>query len=343
MQPLLFVLFHIRISLVINIAYSSSEYYFKPSLVSIYSLLKNTNSDVHLYFLSSGVSENNKKILENLVKKFNAKLSIIEIESELEKFASRLNLPLMRGNYSTYARILLAEILVSVDSILLIDSDTLVVDEIQGIYDYVDTDKILYAARDYVISNRYSCHEDFELSEKPYFNMGVLYINLKAWRSAGITKVLKGRFEAEHKLKIADQSIVNRYLGEFIGELPVMYNFYTYFHYEMDYLEYEQLNNETIFCTMNEFDQARHHPVIIHFIGTWYERPWFKNNLSNQATLYLKYWNELFSPVDLFDTPRRPVLVQIYDFLSTSLYSYFGFNWYFWFRYNLVQKIKRLL
>lgn len=327
----------------INIAYSSSEYYFKPSFVSIYSLLKNTDSDVHIYFLSSGVSEGNKNLLENLVKKFNAKLSIIEVENELEKFASRLNLPLMRGNYSTYARILLAEILVNIDDILLIDSDTLVVGEIQSIYDYIDTDKILYAVRDYVISNRCSRHEDFELSEKPYFNMGVLYINLKAWRSAELTNVLKSRFEAEHKLKIADQSIVNRYLSEFIGELPVMFNFYTYFHYEMDYLKYEQLNNETTFCAIDEFEQAKNHPVIIHFIGTWYERPWFKKNFSNRTDLYLEYWNELYSPMDLFDIPRRSVLARIYDFLSTSIYSYFGFNWYFWFRYNLVQKIKRLL
>jgi lipopolysaccharide biosynthesis glycosyltransferase len=328
---------------VINIAYSSSEYYFKPSLISIYSLLKNTDADVHLYFLSSRVSESNKNLLENLVKKFNAKLSIIEVESELIEFAFRLNLPLMRGNYSTYARILLAEILVDVDDILLIDSDTLVVDEIQSIYDYVDTGKILYSVRDYVISNIHSRHEAPDLSGKSYFNMGVLYINLKAWRAAGLTEVLKSRFEVGRKLKIADQSIVNRYLSEFIGELPAMYNFYTYFHYDMDYLKYKHLNNETTFCDVDEFERAKRHPVIIHFIGTWYERPWFKKNLSNKTALYLEYWYELYRHMDLFDTPRRSLILRCYDFLSTSIYRYFGFDTYFWFKYNVVQKIKRRL
>lgn len=327
----------------INIAYSSSEYYFKPTLVSIYSLLKHTDVDVHIYFLSSQVSECNKHRLEDLVKKFNAKLSIIEIESELVKFSSKLNLPLMRGNYSTYARILLAEILDEVDDILLIDSDTLVVDDIQSIFEYVDTKKILYAARDYVISNIHSRHEDLELSCKPYFNMGVLYINLKAWRAAGLTEVLKSRFEVERKLKIADQSIINRYLNEYIGELPVMYNLYTYFHYDMDYSKYEQLNNETKFCVKDEFERAKRHPVIIHFIGTWYERPWFKWNLSNETHLYLKYWYELYSRVDLFDTPRRSLRSRLYDVLCTSIYSYFGLDTYFWFRYNVVQKMKRRL
>jgi lipopolysaccharide biosynthesis glycosyltransferase len=325
----------------INVAYSSSEYYFKPFLVSIYSLLKNTDSDIHVYFLSSGVSKSNKKILENLVRKFKAQLSIIEVESELIKFSSALNLPLMRGNYSTYARILLADILVDVTEILLIDSDTLVVDDIQNIYGHMKTGKILYAVRDYVISNRNSRHEDSALAAKPYFNMGVLHINLNQWRTFGITEVLKSRFEEGHKLKIADQSMINRYLSEFIGELPAIYNFYTYFHYDMDYLEYEQLNNETVFCDQQEFDRARSHPVIIHFIGTWYERPWFKKNLSRETDRYLEYWNDMFSPSDLFDTPRRSFVAWAYDFLSMSIYSFFGFKWYFWFKYNLVQKIKR--
>jgi lipopolysaccharide biosynthesis glycosyltransferase len=326
----------------INVAYSSSEYYFKPSLVSIYSLLKNTYSaDIHVYFLSSGVSKSNKKTLEKLVRRFKAQLSIIEVETELIKFSSALNLPLMRGNYSTYARILLADILVDVTEILLIDSDTLVVGDIQNIYGHTKTGKILYAVRDYVISNRNSRHEDSALSSKPYFNMGVLHINLKQWRILGITEVLKSRFEEGYKLKIADQSIINRYLSEFIGELPAIYNFYTYFHYDMDYLEYEKLNNETAFCDQQEFDRARSNPVIIHFIGTWYERPWFKKNLSCETDRYLKYWNDMFSPSDLFDTPRRSFVAWTYDFLSMSIYSFFGFKWYFWFKYNLVQKLKR--
>jgi lipopolysaccharide biosynthesis glycosyltransferase len=337
------VLSHIGASLMINIAYSSSEYYFKPSFVSIYSLLRNTDSEVHIYFLSSGVSEKNKNLLQAMIDKFDAKLSITEVEHDLEIFSSKLGLPLMRGNYSTYARILLADILIEVDDILLIDSDTLIVDDIQSIYSYIDTKKILYAVRDYVISNRYSRHEDFDLTEKSYFNMGVLYINLKAWRSADLTNVLKNRFNLNCKLKIADQSIINRYLGEFIGELPVMYNFYTYFHYDMDYLKYKQLNNKTRFCTIDEFRQAKSHPVIIHFIGTWYERPWFKYNLSNKTALYLKYWNEVFTSEDLFNTPKLPVLNRVYDFLSISINNFFGFNWYFWFRYSLIQKLKGLL
>jgi lipopolysaccharide biosynthesis glycosyltransferase len=327
----------------INIAYSSSDYYFKPSLISIYSLLKNTKSNVHLYFLSSGVSESNKDILEEIVKKFDSKLSIIEVESELIKFSLRLNLPLMRGNYSTYARILLSEILSDVDEILLVDSDTLVVGDIQSIYKYIGKDKILYAVRDYVISNKYSCHEDSDLSKKPYFNMGVLYINLKAWRSGRLTGLLKRRFEVDYKLKIADQSIINKYLSEFIGELPVMYNFYTYFHYDMTYQKYESLNNETIFCDIDEFKSAKRNPVIIHFIGTWYERPWFKSNLSNKKSLYLKYWNQLYGHIDLLDTPQRSLKSRFYDYLSMSIYSYCGFKVYFWFRYNLVQKIKEIL
>ncbi len=325
----------------INIAYSSSEYYFKPSLVSIYSLLKNTDTEVHLFFLSSRVSEGNKHLLEYLVKRFNAKLSIIEVDSALIEFACRLNLPLMRGNYSTYARILLAEILPDIDQIFLIDSDTLIAGDIGGICEYVNTGKIIYSVRDYVISNIHSRHEDLDLRSRSYFNMGVVYIDLKAWRSAGLTELLKTNFLKESKLKIADQSIVNRYLADFIGELPLKYNFYTYFHSSMSHAKFAAQNNNTTFCDEKEFAEAKRYPVIIHFIGTWYERPWFKENLSNQAALYLKYWHEIYGLADLFDTPKRPLISRCYDFLSTAIYKCFGFDAYFWFRYNLVQKMKR--
>lgn len=324
-----------------NIVYSSSDYYFKPTLVSIYSLLKNSVENHKIILLSSGISRENQLKFENLVTSMHSEPSVIEIEKILETKALKMNLPIMRGNYSTYARLFLSEIL-DLDSVLLIDSDTLVVGDISNIMNEINEDGIMFASRDFVISNKYSNHEDKDLSEKKYFNMGILYTNLSNWRKNDISSIFKNNFNCNHKLKIADQTIVNKYLHSFVTEISVRFNWYTYFHYNFDYCFYKSQNNKTNFIEENEFNESKVNKIIIHYIGTWFERPWYKFNIINNNDLYLNYWNELFEASDLFDAPSIS-FKSFYDFLSIIVFKVFGMKAYYNFRYIFIQKLKKIL
>ena len=113
-----------------NIVYSSSEYYLKPTLVSVLACLKIRSRSHTIFLLSSGVSDKSKLAFTNLVESMGSIPEILEIDAVLESKAIEFNLPKMRNNYSTYARLFLSEIL-DVESVLLIDSDTLVVGEIE--------------------------------------------------------------------------------------------------------------------------------------------------------------------------------------------------------------------
>ena len=177
---------------ILNVAYSSSNYYFKPTLVSVVSLLENSASVANVYLLSSGVSESNKERFISEVKLRKAAPHIVEIEKVLQQKSEEFGFPVMRGNYSTYARLFLAE-LVDADDVLLIDSDTLVVGDVGGIAHEIDAESVLLAARDFVISNKNSYHEDPDLAAVPYFNMGILWVNLKVWREKKLGGVLKIR------------------------------------------------------------------------------------------------------------------------------------------------------
>ena len=64
-----------------NIVYSTSEYYFKPTLVSLYSLLKNSSFNHNIFLLSSDVSDKNKKTFNNLVTEMGSVPLILEIEN----------------------------------------------------------------------------------------------------------------------------------------------------------------------------------------------------------------------------------------------------------------------
>ena len=145
-----------------NIVYSSSEYYFKPTLVSVFSLLENSSKNHTIFLLSSGVSDESKLAFIELVQSMGSIPEILEIDLLLESKAIEFKLPKMRNNYSTYARLFLSEI-IDVESVLLIDSDTLVVGEIEDIVDEVTDDGVMFAVRDFVISNKHSRHEDAEL------------------------------------------------------------------------------------------------------------------------------------------------------------------------------------
>lgn len=324
-----------------NIVYSSSEFYFKPTLVSTYSLLKNSNGKHEIYLLSSKISEKNKSLFCNLVSSMGSIAHVLEIDHILEQKAIEFNLPLMRNNYSTYSRLFLSEIL-EIESALLIDSDTLIVGEIENIKSELNKTSAIFAARDYVISNKYSKHEDADLSNKKYFNMGVIYINLSKWREYQLTLNIKNNFNKEHKLKIADQTIVNKYLHNYISEINIKFNWYTYFRYNFDYKFYLSQNNQTPFISEVDFKHAKDHPIVIHYIGTWFERPWFKKNICPDREIYYKYWNELFSKDNLYESPSLN-FSTLYNYISISVFRFLGLKTYYNFRYKLIQKIKRFL
>ena len=322
-----------------NIVYSSSEYYLRPTLVSVFSLLKNSRKSHTIFLLSSGVCDKSKAVFTNLVQSMGSIPEILEIDTVLESKAIEFNLPKMRNNYSTYARLFLSEIL-DVESVLLIDSDTLVVGEVEDILDEITDDGVMFAARDFVISNKYSRHEDAELSSSNYFNMGILFVNLKNWREQNLTSIIKNSYDHTHTLKIADQTIVNKYLSQFITEIGLRFNWYTYFRYDFSYEFYCRQNNKTAFVSEGEYEYSRANPVVIHFIGTWFERPWFKSNICDGKELYLTYWNELFLESDLFNSPRFRK-DTLYGYVSVLVHKLFGIKAYFKFRYILVQKLKR--
>ena len=249
----------------------------------------------------------------------------------------------MRGNYSTYARIFLADILPNIENILLIDSDTLIVRDISEIKRYKFGSKIMLACRDYVVSNKFSSHEDKDLSFSDYFNMGVLNIQLTMWREKRLTEYLEANINVNESLKIADQSIINRYLKKYIGNLDLKFNFYTYFHYKFDYAYYKLQNNTSQFMVENEFYESREKPIVIHFIGTWYERPWFKKNICPYKIEYLKYWKSCFDINELFEKPKLNLKNYLYDMTSQFVFKFFGLKAYFLFRYRLVQLMKAIL
>ena len=172
--------------------------------------------------------------------------------------------------------------------------------------------------------------------------MGIVLLDLAAWRSLDLTSLVRDNFDVSHQLKIADQSIFNKYLSDYISELHIKYNWYTYFHYKFSFEDYLRKNNSTQFLSHSVFEEARMEPVIIHFIGTWFERPWYKRNSCAYNDVYRSYWSKIFQFSDLYPIPKLSYK-SCYSYISYVIKKFLGDRLDYFFRYVLVQKLKVLL
>jgi len=325
-----------------NIVYSSSYSYFKPTFVSIYSLLINSRQKHRIIILANDIPDSCCASLRKMVSGLGSTILIEDVSDKLSKLACEYGLKPLRGSFSTYSRIFLSELLPNLEEVLLIDSDTLVVGDVACLLP-VTTECCFAASRDYVVSNIYSKHEEVSLRRVTYFNAGVLYVNLARFRSCNLLSRLEDLKTSSWNPKIADQSILNRYYPTHFSELSIKFNFYTYFHYGFGYEFYRKLNNSTSFLTTESFAEAEQSPVILHFVGSWFERPWFKLNISAYDEEYRRYWDCCFASRERELLPGQSLLKYCYDLLSIFIYYTFGSKAYFYFRYYVIQKFKIIL
>ena len=123
--------------------------------------------------------------------------------------------------------------------------------------------------------------------QDPYFNSGVLLIDLERWRADGAEKRLLDFYGSKNgSLFACDQDTINGALkGEILPMTP-RYNFFTNYRY----FSYEELCKQGPSYRQVEkrqFYLAKKHPVIIHYMGD--ERPWIAGNLNHYRRAYEKY------------------------------------------------------
>ena len=121
--------------------------------------------------------------------------------------------------------------------------------------------------------------ESIDLGEDdPYYNSGVLLVDLKQWREQEIQKKLLGFWKSKGgKLFASDQDVINGTLKGQIHTLMPRYNFFTNYRY-FSYRELTHLGKTYKAVTPRELQIAKRHPSIIHYMGD--ERPWIAGNLN---------------------------------------------------------------
>jgi len=332
----------------INVVYSCSDYYTECTGVSLYSLYENNKeNEVRVFILGSEISEKNKRRLYSVAKTFRREIRIIDADEEFLEAAKKYNFEKLRGSYNTYSRIILNRWLSDLDKVIVIDSDTLVVGDLQSMWD-VDINQYYYAAVPEVsMYGKYNYFEDADIVWKNdiYFNAGICVVNLKKWREDNIDSFLLQSVVHDSKEYLnSEQSIMNKFLGDKIRRIPLECNFYTTFHYA-NYEVIDGIFSKKHIIDRDEYEKAKEHPIIIHYCGFSYERPWFNHSVAYLKREYLKVraktpWKEL--PLKKWSN-REQKFKYLYDVICYIMMLFKMYNLCLKFRLVFGQRIKGLI
>ncbi len=266
----------------INIAFTIDNNYPLFAMLAINSILKNnvSESDYMFYIVETNMTEENINEMKTFVEKRGQKIEFINVDtSSIDKGYDFFASPQWNGRISNIAiaRLLLPDLLPkSVNKVLYLDADILVQRDLKPLYNYNFAGYSTAMAPDPWLPEY-----DFVKFKKPYFNSGVMLMDLKLWRERKITQqMLKYvdknfiRFVPNEDnrtyFNFPDQDLINIVLQGKIKQLPQTYN------------NFREVYD--IFGDENELG------TILHWVG--HGKPWIYFEYSPSYLVYYKYWLE---------------------------------------------------
>lgn len=273
-----------------NILYTLNDKFVPQVATSIYSVMDNNKEMdvIHFYIFSYGIVDDNKEKLTQMVHDFDREITIIEIDS-IHKYFD-FDFDTFGWNPVILARLALDKILpLDVDRIIYLDGDTVVRGSLQDFWSTDMKDSCLGGCVEPTVDKKRK--ESLGISQI-YINSGVLLINLKLWRRDNIgEKIIQYYKESGGRLFAPDQDAINGYLKEKIFSIPIKYNFSNTFNFYPYRIIKKLLGNDKD-ITLQEYNDAKQNPVIIHYLGE--ERPWRKNNTHKYRADFEKYLKKTY-------------------------------------------------
>lgn len=279
----------------IRIVLITDENYFFPAMVTIDSLLNNTQKNVEI-----AVVVFEKKDYSAYSKKYekmypNAKVEFI--------FFDKKNMVDVQEKFhiskAAYVKIYLPEILPDWNAAIFLDSDILVRKDIAYLWNYFtlfSTNDIIAAVRNprYNYDNKYIGIDD----NTQTFNSGVILMDLKKMREVDSTRKLELFLKKyNHLTSLNDQPAFNYVFKNCWYELPLEWNVqFSFFIKSSSYLQIEK----------EELIDLRKKPSILHF--TTASKPWKYRSIHPYKNEYLRYYCEYtnYSPdKNLIDSLKK--------------------------------------
>lgn len=283
----------------VNIAMTSDEAYLPHAAAMIHSLAEHSDPSriYNLFYLYSGIQSHNLELLNTVTARFsNIVLNVIDVGNVFEKaYRSKTRAP----SNATYNRFLLFQMFPTLERMLYIDTDMIVLGDVAEIYDWDMEDAQIAAVPDFIMTRSlttqvttrdskaqdlYTYHrETLGLSDEQinnYFNAGLLLFNFSAMDMKKVgTELMDLAYSTEFLFR--DQDILNSYFKNRYLRLPGRYNVFN-----------SKVSNYTNVPLSNwkEAQESKKDPFIVHFASGEF-KPW-KNLRVEFGQLYWKNLRE---------------------------------------------------
>jgi lipopolysaccharide biosynthesis glycosyltransferase len=254
----------------------ADDNYAMPLAVTLYSALVNLEKGctLYLYIIDGGITEKSKKRLQRV-------LDVEHVDLHL-KWVLPQDLPSLSHiktlgwvTEAAYLRLLVPDVVPEqFNKAIYLDSDLLIKANLRYLWNQEMGGYALLASTDFGIPTVSSClgiikYKEMGFApEMPYFNSGVLVMNLQRWREEKISeKVMQYFVEYEEYIQMGDQEGLNAILANDWGKLNPKWNVIS------NILSYEQWENSAFKEDIRPVkEELIHKPYIFHFAGI--AKPW---------------------------------------------------------------------
>ena len=266
----------------IHISMSLTNNYTYPIMVSITSILINSNKTTFIYFhilIGDDVENNNKKKIHSLKRiNTNCFFNFYNVGNNFKGFIHGRN-----RTIAGFYRIILGKLIPNINKIIYLDGDTIIYKDLSEMYNLNMSNVYFRGVAETTWSHR--------IYKKNYICDGVMLMNLDLIRKNNVyDKFVKYYWENYKKGKIyGDQFIINDLFNNKIGFLPPKFGIW--FINKRIIEKYQKLSK--IIYTKKELIESNQKPVIRHIWGwnekgdNFYRKPW----LSVQNYTIKEEWN----------------------------------------------------
>lgn len=263
----------------IHIAGASDERYFPGLLATLTSILVNSRHQQGMAFhiIDGGIKPHNWRFLENSLKRFsNVAVFRYSIDqSHFEKFPE-----FFYDSKMAYARLLLPSLL-SVEKVIYVDSDILFLKDISLLWEMEFDGNAAMAALEastpYLKDDCPLIHELKLNAKAPYFNSGIIYLDLEKFRNEDIsTKTMQYLKEHPDCCRFWDQSALN----------ITLYN-----NFKLLDQSWNTQSHRMVFKLEERFHDFQNHRLNYHFVTSF--KPWLSYNESLPNRLFYTLLDEI--------------------------------------------------
>ncbi len=243
--------------------------YAAPATVMVRSVLENSMSHLNLFVLAIDLSD---EIKRTMVRSWPAdRVTVHWLDVDLDQYAKSF----AQVNYlsrAAYTRLLIDRYLpTQIERVITLDCDAVMLGDVAELWNFSHENYCVMAVRDPCVPNLSHDSSSFLRSgdqDAPYFNSGLMLVNLKLWREKKISeRCIKLAEQHPGRALYADQSLLN---SVFQGEwepLPLSWNcnFRHLLIHSYPSLRDQVYSHEEVIGALSE-------PKFVHFLSR--SKPW---------------------------------------------------------------------